>query len=130
MAARWRRYYPLVAMAAMTGMRQGELRGVYKTDLDFSEKLIRVRRAANAKNQIGLPKSGAGVRDIEMPDPLVAILKEWLVAAPKGKLLFATAAGAVMDRQSVHTVAGSRCSKTRALRITPFMPCGTSSRLR
>ena len=80
---RWR---PLIVTAIFTGMRASELRGLTWDDVDFENKLIRVRQRADRWNQIGPPKSEAGQRDIPMAPIVANTLKEWRLACPKGEL--------------------------------------------
>jgi integrase len=58
------RHRPLIVAAIMAGMRMSELRGLRWSDVDFGNNLIRVRQRADRYNEIGVPKSRAGRRDI------------------------------------------------------------------
>jgi integrase len=98
----WRRAYVIVLLAALTGMRQGEIRGLYKRDIDLEAGVIRVRRAANTKNEVKDPKSGAGRRRVPITPELAAELRDWLAHAPAGKLAFPTRTGRVMDRSNIY----------------------------
>jgi integrase len=95
-----------LVVAAFTGMRTSELRGLAWSDVDFARGLIGVRRRADWWGSLGPPKSQKGHRDIPMI-PLVAnALKEWRLAsptAPAGKqdLVFRSRYDGVMSHTSV-----------------------------
>ncbi|MCG8649668.1 MAG: tyrosine-type recombinase/integrase [Pirellulales bacterium] len=59
-------FKPLLAVAAVCGLRASESRALRWSDVDFDEGLIRVRRRADAFNKIGEPKSKAGLRAVSM----------------------------------------------------------------
>tara|TARA_R110002051_G_scaffold235179_1_gene296607 strand:- start:4494 stop:5690 length:1197 start_codon:yes stop_codon:yes gene_type:complete len=93
-AGRWR---PFLIVAIFTGLRASELRGLPWSDVDLDNALVHVRQRADAHNQIGPPKSAAGVRTIPLPPMAVNALREWKLACPKGELnlVFPTGAGGV-----------------------------------
>ncbi|HKV28302.1 MAG TPA: tyrosine-type recombinase/integrase [Candidatus Acidoferrales bacterium] len=64
-------------LAAMSGMREGELFGLKVSDLDFEHKLIHVRRSV-WRGKIQSPKSESSVRALHMPEPLALRLKTYL----------------------------------------------------
>jgi integrase len=91
---RWR---PLLVTATFTGLRASELRGLTWDNVDFSNKVIRVRQRADRYNEIGSPKSGAGKRDAVIPPVVLNTLREWKLKCPKGYLglVFPNGAGNV-----------------------------------
>ena len=64
---------PLYLMAAMTGMRQGELLGLRWLDLDWMAQKVRVRQAF-VRGEFKAPKSRRGVRGVPMADALAGDL--------------------------------------------------------
>ena len=80
---RWR---PLLITAIFTGMRASELRGVTWTDVDFDNRLIRVRQRADRFNQIGPPKSETSSREIPLSPLPLNTLREWKLKCPQGGL--------------------------------------------
>lgn len=95
-------YRTMFYVAAMTGMRPGEVCGLAVEDLDFERKLIHVRRSAWYGN-IQAPKSRSSVRALPMPSPLEARLRAYLATwkpNPRG-LLFATRRGKPQSANSV-----------------------------
>jgi integrase len=69
--------YPLVVVAAYTGMRLGELLALRWTDFDPKKKELRVERAlerVNSKTTFKAPKNARGYRTVGIPDDLVAFL--------------------------------------------------------
>jgi integrase len=76
--------YPLVATAAQTGARKGELLRMRVTDVDFSEGVLVIRETKRAHDR-------RTTRRVPLSTALVAILTEWLKAHPGGPYLFAQA---------------------------------------
>jgi integrase len=66
---------PLYLMAAMTGLRQGELLGLRWRDLDSSAQKVRVRQAW-VRGEFKSPKSRRGSRGVPMAEELALALKE------------------------------------------------------
>lgn len=61
----------LLLLLYYTGMRVGEVLGLQWRDIDFTEKMIHVRRDMDFKaGELGNLKSGCSRRDIPMPEPL------------------------------------------------------------
>jgi integrase len=77
---------PLFVTAIFTGMRSSELRGLTWDSVDFERNVIHVRQRADLWGTIGAPKSAAGNREIPMSPMVVNVLREWLLACPKGPL--------------------------------------------
>jgi integrase len=65
---------PLYLMAAMSGLRQGELLGLRWLDLDPSARKVRVRRAW-VRGEFKAPKSRRGVRGVPLADDLLESLR-------------------------------------------------------
>ena len=81
-------YRTMFAIAAMTGLRVGEVLGLQKADLDFDRRTIHVQRSA-WHGQIQTVKSKASQAPVAMADALATILKEYLAtwkANPEGFL--------------------------------------------
>ncbi|HEY6127422.1 MAG TPA: site-specific integrase [Candidatus Acidoferrum sp.] len=81
-------YRTMFAIAAMTGLRVGEVLGLQKADLDFDRRIIHVQRSA-WHGQTQTVKSKASRAPVAMADALATILKEYLVtwkANPEGFL--------------------------------------------
>jgi integrase len=83
---RWR---PLLIVAAFTGLRASELRGLRWADIDLKSGTIHVRQHADAWGEIGRPKTHTSERDIPVGPHVVNTLKEWELAStsPKGEAL-------------------------------------------
>src|SRR5262249_354670 len=64
----------LFRVAAFTGLRMGELRGLRWGDVDFGRRLIHVRRSVT-RTTVGAPKSGR-VRSVPMSDQVVRTLDD------------------------------------------------------
>jgi integrase len=87
----WRTIFTL---AAMTGLRPGEVLGLSIDDLDFEQRLIFVRRSAWYRHLIS-PKSSRSVATVPMPGPLSEVLTNFLASwRPNEKrLLFSNRRG-------------------------------------
>ena len=81
-AQRWR---PVLIMAAFTGLRAGELRGLTWDAVDFAARVVRVRQRADFWGMLGSPKSGAGRREVPLAPIVVSALRERRLAYPYGK---------------------------------------------
>ena len=93
---RWR---PMIALAAFTGLRASELRGLRWEDVDSKANELHVRQRADRFKAIGRPKSHAGERTVPFGSFIANTLKEWKLACPKGELslVFPNGAGNVED---------------------------------
>jgi integrase len=64
----WKRYYPMFMLLAMTGVRSSEMRALRWGDVDWEDRLIRIRRSADADTCEIIPlKSKNSLRDIPLP---------------------------------------------------------------
>lgn len=72
----WRTIFTLAAMA---GLRAGEVLGLSIDDLDFEQRLIFVRRSA-WYGRLLLPKSSRSVATVPMPEPLAEMLTNYLAS--------------------------------------------------
>jgi len=81
-------YRTMFAIAAMTGLRVGEVVALQKDDLDFAHRLIHVQRSA-WYGRVQTLKSKSSRADVVMPEALLALLSEYLAtwkANPEGFL--------------------------------------------
>jgi integrase len=69
------RFYPIWALALMTGMRSGELFALRWTDADFDNRTISVSRQWTSKNGFGPTKTQRS-RIVPISESLLAYLKE------------------------------------------------------
>jgi len=70
-------YRTMFAIAAMTGLRPGEVMGLQKGDLDFEQHVIHVRRSAWL-SRVQTVKSKASRAPVVMPEALAEMLKDHL----------------------------------------------------
>jgi len=77
------KYGAWIYTALFTGVRLGELGGLTWDDIDFEGKTLRVRQAIQAlpgiRTFVKVPKSKSGKRQIDIPDILIAVLREYKV---------------------------------------------------
>lgn len=90
------RYKLMILLAAWCAMRFGELTELRGRDVDTKRGVIKIRRAVvwvDSVDEVGPPKSDAGVRDIAIPPHLLALVREHIIAVGAGRdgLLFPAA---------------------------------------
>jgi integrase len=87
-------YRSMFIVAALTGLRAGEICGLSVDDLDFDRQVIHVRQSA-WYGKIQTPKSRAAIRTVPMPnvlkDALASYVRDW--NPNSSRLLFATRTG-------------------------------------
>ena len=71
---RWR---ALLVVAAFTGLRASELRGLRWEDVDLKKSELHVRQRADRYNEIGSPKSEDSERTVPFGSFVVNTLREW-----------------------------------------------------
>jgi integrase len=93
----------LLLVAAVTGLRASELRGLRWRDVDLKAGELHVRQRADRYNEIGHPKSKAGVRTIPLAPEVLSALKEWKLACPKGEagIVFPTSTGQIEHHKNM-----------------------------
>lgn len=74
------RIKPLLMVAAFTGLRSSELRGLRWIDTDLGSSELHVRQRADRYGVIGKPKSKAGYRTIPFGPLVLKTLREWKLA--------------------------------------------------
>jgi integrase len=80
---RWR---PLLLTALFTGLRASELRGLRWEDVHLDKGELEVRQRADCHNDFAAPKSEAGERAVPLTPIVLAELRKWKLACPKGPL--------------------------------------------
>ncbi|WP_240624610.1 tyrosine-type recombinase/integrase [Aurantiacibacter odishensis] len=92
----------IVELVIFTGMRASEVRGLAWSAINLKNGSVRVEQRADAKGQLGPPKSASGFREIPIPSRVVSTLREWKMACPFHplELVFPSQKGRVLS----HTV--------------------------
>ena len=113
-------YRPMVWLAAMTGLRWGEVAALRVGSLDHLRSTLTVTEALTrqADARFGPPKSDAGSRTLTMPETLAALLAEHLAqrgltGADSNALLFETAAGGLSITRTGVGASGNRPASRR-----------------
>jgi integrase len=75
---RWRTF---LVVAAFTGLRVSELRGLRWSDVDLKTGTVHVRQRADAWGEIGPPKTHSSERAIPVGPYVVNTLKQWKLAS-------------------------------------------------
>jgi len=109
------RYRALVFAAAWSGLRQGELMALMRSDLtlDASPAVVRVRRSTRRSEsgtvRTDLPKTPASIRTVSLPAPLANVLAAHIaefVGPEPDAPLFRTATGTLPARSNLSTTFG------------------------
>ncbi|MDI6816691.1 MAG: tyrosine-type recombinase/integrase [Actinomycetota bacterium] len=88
----------LFTVAAMTGMRRGEILALKWSDIDFEKKLIFVRRSV-FRGEFSDPKSKKSIRVLAMDNRLLSVLLNHKLNAPASQydLVFCTPKGGIVS---------------------------------
>lgn len=109
------RYRVLFATLPGTGLRIGEGMALKPEDFSHECRVIHVTHAIwKGKDQP--PKTSAAIRDIDIPEELAALLREYIAGVSPGRYLFATASGKPMSQRNVLRYLHSRRFRTSVLR--------------
>lgn len=92
---------PLLSTVIFAGLRASELRGLGWGAVDLKVAAVTVDRRADAKGELGPPKSEAGRRTIPLPSSTVKALREWKLRCPKtgDDLVFPSVGGKAMSHR-------------------------------
>ena len=122
-----------VYLSWYTGMRPEEIRGLMKSDIDLQNRVIKVNKAVvfteKDRPQIKEPKTAAGVREIDILDPLLPVLSDFLKEVDS--FLFADKNGNLLTKKrywtfwkkikaKVNTALGGN-DKIQATNIYPYV---------
>lgn len=95
-AVKGHQYYPIYVVAVYTGMRQGEILGIHKQDVDLKNGIINVKHQIQPIRGKGLTvtqvKSDKSRRPVTLPDTALTVLREHLETVDSG-LIFTTSNG-------------------------------------
>lgn len=117
-------FRPLLATAAFTGLRLGELLGLIWSDIDFDAGFVRVRKQLDRDGERVKPKTPQAVRDVVLMPALGKILVEHRLASPFSRdenFVFASAAGTPFYFRNVER-RGLRAAAERAALDRPDRP--------
>jgi len=100
------RWYPIYALAIYTGMRQGEILGLYREDINLEKGVINVRHQVSTIRGQGLvitePKSEKARQPITLSQRVVDILKSHLELIDEGPgLIFTTSTGRPISPRNI-----------------------------
>ena len=93
-----------VNLAAICGLRKGEIIGLTASDIDLENRAIRVRHNLTSHGLLKGPKTPAGVRVLPMPRRLAPMLEQWIaehwIPNPRD-LLFTVSGGTRVDQANM-----------------------------
>jgi integrase len=99
----------MVTLAGWCALRFGELVELRRGDIDLSDEVIRVRRAAVRTKRGGYtitsPKSDAGIRDVTIPPHLIPVIEQHLakhVAGDRDSLIFPADGGGHLQPSTLY----------------------------
>ena len=102
------RYRLMVLLAAWCALRFGELVELRRADIDLTDNVVKIRRAAVRVDGgwvVGDPKSEAGARDVAIPPHIVPAVKEHLathVRKAPNSLLFPAKSGGHLQPSTLY----------------------------
>ena len=91
----------LLRLVMLTGLRASEVRGLAWSNIDFNAPSVSVAQRADRWNQLGVPKSGAGLRTIPIGPSLTTSLKAWKLRCKPSDLdlVFPNLRGGIIDQK-------------------------------
>jgi integrase len=92
-------YRVMLAIAAMTGLRIGEILALAVSDFDFERKLLTVRRSV-WRRKLSTPKTLTSQAVLPLPDALARIVREY-IATLKREWLFQNTRGSFLTSENV-----------------------------
>jgi integrase len=95
--AEWKSH---IMVAAFTGLRASELRGLRWCNVNLQKGEIHVAERADRYGKMGGTKSDAGNRTVPMPKAVVNALREWKLAHP-GEYVFPAPQAKVLPLQTI-----------------------------
>lgn len=103
-AAKDHLYFPIYLIAATGGLRQGEILGIHKGDVDLENGIIQVRHQLTYIRGEGFtitePKSPKSIRPVTLPPSTIKVLGEHLKHIEDG-LIFTTRSGKPISARNV-----------------------------
>ncbi|MBU1672142.1 MAG: site-specific integrase [Actinobacteria bacterium] len=115
-------FYPIACTAVFTGLRQGELFALKRSDVDLGAKVIRVQRSYHPTHGFMAPKSDRGSRTVDMSPNLADVLLVHMAdtGGDPDDLLFRNGAGNPIDYHNVEKRAFHAALKQANLRRVRF----------
>ena len=95
---RWR---PLLLLAAFTGLRASELRGLRWEDVHLKKRTIKVTQRADRYGTIGSPKSKTSRREVPFGSSVANVLTPFYVKAGGKGIAFPTREGTIVDHANL-----------------------------
>lgn len=103
-AARFRECH--VYLAALCGLRYGEIAALTRDAVDLKNRVLRIRHSITKWDEMKGPKTEAGVRDVPMPQVVADLLAAWIrdhVVPERRGLIFRSSTGGMVRNSSFYT---------------------------
>ena len=99
------RWYCIYCIAIGCGLREGEILGLRKCDIDTVEGIIHIQQTVDyiaGRSVLGTPKSDRSMRSVSMPDFVITVVQEHVqkIEKPDG-LLFTTSSGNFVSHRNL-----------------------------
>lgn len=91
-----------IHLAAFCGLRYGEIVALTLGDINFDQAILHIRHNLTRFGEFKGPKTKAGIRDVPMPAPVAALLKDWIsrdYVPNEGERVLTGPRGKTMDNQ-------------------------------
>jgi integrase len=116
----------MLMVAILCGLRHGELAAVRWPTVDLKRRTLTVNRSLTQLSKkrggprLEMPKNKKSVREIELPAPLVAELRQWKLACPPNdlNLLFVNSRGRTTCRQDKRDRLKAACKRAGVRPVT------------
>lgn len=95
-------YAPMLELATLTGVRQGELRALQVRDVAPRNRELHVRRSLDRKGRVNVTKTDAGDRTVPLPPRAVEILRPFIDGRSNRSWIFTNGNGSPIGKSNLY----------------------------
>lgn len=117
------RFAVLFALLAGTGLRIGEALALKRPDFSSDFRVVHITRSI-WRGREQAPKTPAAVREVDVPEPLAALLRYYANSKASNEFLFATRSGHPLGQRNVLRASGVGCHSFRRFRAEVIRRAG------